>query len=72
MKTIARTILLLCAAASAGCAVGEGMGWHRNREPATEVVVASCDAATATLKERHDYDIAHRACVDAKTRQHVD
>ena len=72
MKTIARTILLLCAAASAGCAIGEEMGWHRNREPATEVVVASCDAATATLKERPDHGIAHRACVNAKTRQHVD
>lgn len=72
MKTIACTILLLCAAASAGCAVGEKMGWHRNRAPATEVVVASCDAATATLKERHDHGIAHRACVDAKIRQHVD
>ena len=72
MNKIARTILLLCTAATASCAIGEEMGWHRNREAATEVVVASCDAATATLKERPDHDIAHRACVDAKTRQHVD
>jgi hypothetical protein len=72
MKKLARTLLLLCTAATAGCAVGESMGWHRNSEPATEVVVTNCDAATATLKERPDHGIAHRACVDAKTRQHVD
>jgi hypothetical protein len=67
------SILALCVLALAGCAVGEKLGWHRGpNEPATDVVVASCDAATATLKGRHDHDIAHRACVDAKTRQHVD
>ena len=32
----------------------------------------SCDAATATLKGRPDHDVAHRACVEAKTRQNVD
>ena len=74
MKAIARGLLLtLCAGALAGCAVGEKLGWHRgSHEPATEVVQASCDAATATLKGQHDHDIARRACVDAKTRQHVD
>jgi hypothetical protein len=74
MKTPVRVLLLaLCAGALAGCAVGEKLGWHRGpAEPATEVVQASCDSATATLKGQHDHDIAHRACVDAKTRQHVD
>ena len=72
MKNLARTLLLMCAVATAGCAVGEKMGWHRNHEPATEVQVASCDAATATLKGRDDHGIANRACVDAKARQHVD
>ena len=73
MVKIQRVLLLvLCASATAGCAAGEAMGWHRNAEPATEVVVASCQAATATLKERPDHDISYRACLDAKTRQHVD
>jgi len=65
-------LIVLCAGATAGCAVGQEMGWHRGSEPATEVVVASCEAATATLKERPDHDISYRACLDAKTRQHVD
>ena len=34
--------------------------------------VASCDAATATLKGQHDHDISNRACLDAKVRQGVD
>jgi hypothetical protein len=74
MKGATRVFLLaLAASALAGCAVGEKLGWHRgSAEPATEVVQASCDAATATLKGRPDHDITHRACVDAKTRQHVD
>jgi hypothetical protein len=55
-----------------GCAVGQRLGWQRTHEPATEVQVASCDAATATLKDRPDHGVAHRACVDAKARQHVD
>ena len=74
MKVSARLPLLaLAMLALSGCAVGEKLGWHRGSpDPATSVVVASCDAATATLKGRPDHDIAHRACVDAKTRQHVD
>ena len=72
MKTIARTALLLGAGMLAGCAVGEEMGWHHRRGEATEVQVASCDAATATLKGQHDHDITNRACVDAKVRQGVD
>ena len=71
-KTQSAILLLLCAVAVAGCAVGKEMGWHHNGEPATEVVVASCEAATATLKDRPDHDISYRACVDAKTRQGVD
>jgi hypothetical protein len=56
-----------------GCAVGQKLGWQRStKAPANEVQVASCDMATATLKGRPDYDAAHRACVDAKARQHVD
>lgn len=63
---------LMAASLLGGCAIGDKLGWHRNREPASEVQVASCDAATATLKGRPDHDTAHDACVDAKARQHVD
>ena len=55
-----------------GCAVGQRLGWHHEHAPATEVVVAHCDEATSTLKGRPDHDTTQRACVDAKTRQHVD
>lgn len=73
MKTIACTAMLLAGTALAGgCAVGEKMGWHRSAAPATDVQLASCESATATLKDRPDHDVAHRACVDAKVRQHVD
>jgi hypothetical protein len=73
MKTMARTALLLaCTGALAACAVGEQMGWHHNHTAANEVQVASCDAATATLKGQPDHDVSHRACVDAKARQGVD
>jgi len=72
MKTIARTALLLGAVSLAGCAAGKEMGWHHQRAEATEVQVASCDAATATLKGQHDHDISNRACLDAKVRQGVD
>ena len=73
MKGSARMAVALAAASLlGGCAVGDRLGWHRNHEAASEVQVASCDAATATLKGRPDHDTAHRACVDAKARQHVD
>ena len=55
-----------------GCAAGQKLGWHGYHPPASAVQVASCDAATATLNGRPDHDVAHRACVDAKARQHVD
>ena len=64
--------IAIAASLLGGCAAGQRMGWKRTHEPATEVQVASCDAATATLKDRPDHDVAHRACVDAKARQHVD
>jgi hypothetical protein len=64
--------MLAAACLLGGCAVGDKLGWHRGHEPATEVQLASCDAATATLKGRADHDTAHRACVSAKARQHVD
>ena len=73
MKSMLRTALFLAgAAALSGCAVGEEMGWHHDHAAATDVQVASCDAATATLKGRPDHDTAYRACVDAKARQQVD
>ena len=73
MNKIARTGMLLAVAAlMGGCAVGEEMGWHHNRAPATEVQVASCDAGTATLKGKPDHGISHRACLEAKVRQNVD
>jgi hypothetical protein len=67
LATLASAAMLL-----GGCAAGQKMGWGRSPPPATEVQVASCDAATATLKDRPDHDVAHRACVSAKARQGVD
>jgi hypothetical protein len=72
MKTIARIAMLLGAVSLAGCATSNEMGWHHPGHEATEVQVASCDAATATLKGQHDHDISNRACLDAKVRQGVD
>ena len=73
MKNFHRALLIgLCAVAAGGCAVGKEMGWYGNHQQPTEVVVASCEAATATLKERPDHAISYRACLDAKTRQGVD
>ena len=73
MKTIARTgMLMICAGLAGGCAIGEEMGWHHDHAAASDVQVASCNAATATLKDKPDHGIAHRACVDAKARQNVD
>ena len=65
-------LLALAAGALGGCAVGQKLGWHRSHEPATEVVQASCDKATSTLKGKPDHDTAYESCVEAKTRQHVD
>jgi hypothetical protein len=73
MKGSARIVLAIAAAALlGGCAVGEELGWHRQHASASEIQLASCDAATATLKGKADHDVAQRACVDAKARQHVD
>jgi hypothetical protein len=73
MKKLLPTVVLLSAAGLlGGCAIGEEMGWHHTRAPATEVQVASCDAATATLKGKPDHDTANHACLDAKVRQQVD
>lgn len=65
-------LLLVAATATSGCAVGEKLGWHRDKEVPTAVVQASCEAATATLKGRQFHGTANRACVEAKTRQNVD
>ena len=69
LTTAALAIVACCLG---GCATGQKMGWQRTHEPATEVQLASCEAATATLKGRPDHDIAYRACTHAKARQHVD
>jgi hypothetical protein len=68
------TLAAVVAAATllGGCAAGQKLGWRTAHPPATEVQVASCDAATATLTGRPDHDVAHRACVQAKVRQQVD
>jgi hypothetical protein len=73
MRTIfATTILVLGGGAFGGCATGQDMSLYEGEPHPAEVVIANCDAATATLKERDDYPVAHRACVRAKTRQKVD
>lgn len=73
MKGSARIVPWLASACLlTGCAVGEKLGWHRGHGPATEVQLASCEAATATLKGRPDHDTAYDACVEAKVRQQVD
>jgi len=72
-KIACLTAMLAGAMALGGCAsVGEEMGWRHDHAVPTEVQVASCDAATSTLKGKPDHDISQRACVDAKARQGVD
>ena len=76
MKTMARVAKIaavaVVAAGLGACAAGQKLGWQRSHAPATEVQLASCTAATATLEGRPDHDVAYRACVDAKARQQVD
>jgi hypothetical protein len=72
MKSTTRTTLLLSAAiALSGCATSAEMGWQHPGKGATETQLASCDAGTATLKDKHDHKFAHRACLDAKVRQQL-
>jgi hypothetical protein len=72
-KAIGKLVALASAALLlGGCAAGQRLGWQRAHAPPTEVQLASCEAATATLKGRPDHDVAYRACTDAKARQHVD
>ena len=73
MKGSARIVLAMAVVALlGGCAIGQKLGWNREHLPASQVQLASCDAATSTLKGQPDHDTAYRACVDAKVRQHVD
>ena len=69
---IATTMLVLAAGALAGCATAKDAQLYGGVAHPEEVVLASCEAATATLKDRPDHEVAHRACMQAKTRQHVD
>jgi hypothetical protein len=72
MKNFLRTgMLLVGAGLMGGCAIGEEMGWHHNHAPATDTQVASCEASTATLKDKPDHDRANHACVEAKVRQQL-
>ena len=72
-KAMARTAAVAALAVLLGaCAMGQKLGWQRTHAPATEVQLASCTTATATLEGRPDHDVAYRACVDAKARQQVD
>jgi hypothetical protein len=48
------------------------MGWRGEHAVATDTVRINCEAATKTLVGQPDHDTALRACIDAKTRQHVD
>lgn len=55
-----------------GCALGQRLGWTtRHDVDATEAVRVSCEEATRTLANGPDHGTAQRACLDAKTRQHV-
>ena len=72
MKVSARMLLAMAVALLGGCAIGQKLGWTHEHADASQVQLASCDAATRTLKGQPDHDTAYRACVDAKARQHVD
>lgn len=69
-------LMVLAIVALAGCAtanrVATRMGWRGEHAVATDTVRVNCEAATKTLTGRPDHDTALRACIDAKTRQHVD
>ena len=54
-----------------GCAIGQRLGWTATQSEATDRVRTSCEEATRTLKNGPDHATALRACLDAKTRQHV-
>jgi len=72
-KAMAKVVAVAATAVLLGaCAAGQKLGWQRSHAPATEVQLASCTAATATLEGRPDHGVAYRACVDAKVRQQVD
>ena len=72
-RTVAKVAVAAAMAVVLGaCAAGQKLGWQRSHAPATEVQLARCTAATATLQGRPDHDVAYRACVDAKVRQQVD
>lgn len=68
--------VLLAIVTLAGCATANRMatkmGWRGEHAVATDTVRANCAAATRTLAGGPDHDTALRACIDAKTRQHVD
>ena len=54
------------------CAIGTEMGWTSDHAAASDVVRSSCDNAVKTLEGKADHGTAMHACVEAKTRQHVD
>jgi hypothetical protein len=68
-------LLALAGIALGGCAMGkevkEEMGWTKHAVP-SDVVRSSCENAVKGLEGKPDHHIAMDACVDAKTRQHVD
>jgi hypothetical protein len=71
MKNLARTLLLMCAAATAGCAVArDGLAPQPRAGDGSAGRQLRC--GTPTLKGSCRPRISHRACVDAKARQHVD
>ena len=66
------SLTAFAAALLGGCTLGQRLGWTAgDRTDATDAVRASCEQATRTLKGGPDHGTAQRACVDAKTRQHV-
>ena len=70
------SLMILVIVSLAGCAtanrVATRMGWRGEHAVATDTVRANCEAATRTLAGQPDHDTALRACIDAKTRQHLD
>lgn len=64
------TAAVLAVGALGGCAMWDSMGFgHRHDAAPTAAAKATCEAATATLRGKPDYDTALHACLDEKRRR---
>jgi hypothetical protein len=65
-------LLAMAGLSLSACAIGTEMGWTSDHAAPSDVVRSNCDSAVKTLEGKADHATAMHACVEAKTRQHVD